>query len=555
MSTFVRKQYPLIISLALISALLIFSYWQIISVNGTFCYPLDDAFIHMAVGKNVGLYGNWGINTQDFGSASSSPLYTLLLALFFKLGVKGIMLAFWLNIVLVLMVTYTFNRLLQLFSISRVAATVILAVVIILTPLHFIALLGMEHILHLWLVLLFMYRAVLLMQKDEDAFKGVWLTALLGGLTILARFESLFLVAAVVGLLAWYRKIASAAIVLVISIIPLLAFGLYSINEGGYFLPNSILLKGGSVASGWLHIKQILQDIFINKLIFGNNTLTTSAAYPQGTSSLSGTSLLRFLLIVPILLLFLKPFAQGVSGKLFNLAIIFLLTAFQHMALASVDWLFRYEAYLIAIGIFVVGMLLYHLLHERAAMLWKQQGLLRKAIAFFLLIFTVSPLFVRAANAYSVLPKASRNIYEQQYQMGLFVQKYYNNKVVAVNDIGAVSYLGTSRIIDLWGLGNNDVAKSKIEKYYSTPYLQELIQKENVSLAIIYNSVFDHQLYDNWVKVAEWTISDNVVCAGNTIVFYAVHQDKAHLLRQDLKEFQAQLPRKVSVTYYPETIK
>ena len=32
--------------------------------NGVFCYPLDDTFIHMAVAKNMALYGNWGINPR-----------------------------------------------------------------------------------------------------------------------------------------------------------------------------------------------------------------------------------------------------------------------------------------------------------------------------------------------------------------------------------------------------------------------------------------------------------------------------------------------------------
>jgi hypothetical protein len=54
--------------------------------NGTFVYPLDDAYIHIAVSRNVALHGVWGISPTVFSGASSSPLWTLLLALVVKIA-------------------------------------------------------------------------------------------------------------------------------------------------------------------------------------------------------------------------------------------------------------------------------------------------------------------------------------------------------------------------------------------------------------------------------------------------------------------------------------
>jgi hypothetical protein len=51
-----------------------------------------------------------------------------------------------------------------------------------------------------------------------------------------------------------------------------------------------------------------------------------------------------------------------------------------------------------------------------------------------------------------ITPQASRNIYEQQYQMGMFLKRCYPGKAVAVNDICAVSYLADVRLVDLLGL-------------------------------------------------------------------------------------------------------
>src|SRR5690348_5328490 len=52
-----------------------------LQLNHTFIYPVDDTFIHMQLAKNLAHYGNWGINPHEFSAASSSVLYTLILAL------------------------------------------------------------------------------------------------------------------------------------------------------------------------------------------------------------------------------------------------------------------------------------------------------------------------------------------------------------------------------------------------------------------------------------------------------------------------------------------
>ena len=53
--------------------------------QGVFIYPIDDTYIHLTIARNLAEYGNWGINPGEFNSASSSILYTLLLAAFLKI--------------------------------------------------------------------------------------------------------------------------------------------------------------------------------------------------------------------------------------------------------------------------------------------------------------------------------------------------------------------------------------------------------------------------------------------------------------------------------------
>jgi hypothetical protein len=544
-----RIQSPLIAGLLLLGALIALACWRIVSKNGAFCYPLDDAFIHMAVSKNLGLYGTWGINSTEFGSASSSPLYTLLMAAFFAAGVKGIMMPLWLNIFMAAGVVYTMHRMMRELEVAPLAATLILAAVILFTPLHFLAVTGMEHVLHLWLVLLCMQQTLALVREKGSGANRLLLAALFGALAVLARFESLFLIAAIVLLLLCYRRFTAAVVMIAAAFLPLVLFAWYSLAQGGYALPNSILLKGGKATDGISQVGGMLQEIILHKLIHGNNTLMRGEYYPMGTPSLSGISVIRLLLILPALVIFIKALPQKTATAVYNLALLVTGATFLHLALASVDWLFRYEAYLMAAGLFAGGIMLYYL-RGGIAGLWNR-GLLQKAVMLFLAAYALAPLGVRALNAVNALPKASRNIYEQQYQMGRFVAQYYAGQTVAVNDIGAVSYLGNSRVIDLWGLGNNEVAKSKIEHSFSIPFVQQLIGKEQVKIAVIYNSVFDHSLYDRWTKVATWSITDNVVCAGTTVVFYAIRPEDAPQLLQNLQQFEASLPPKVTVSYFP----
>src|ERR1700722_8964046 len=92
----------LVLPIAFISfflPILLIEYRVAHATGGFFMYPLDDTFIHMVVAKSLALYGNWGISAGEFQSASSSVLYTLLLAGLFKVVGVHVYIPFLINAV------------------------------------------------------------------------------------------------------------------------------------------------------------------------------------------------------------------------------------------------------------------------------------------------------------------------------------------------------------------------------------------------------------------------------------------------------------------------
>src|SRR5215203_1425601 len=83
---------PVGASLVLFAVCYVFTGLRLLQVtDGYLTYALDDAYIHMAIAKNVALHGVWGVQADTFSAASSSPLWTGMLALSFKLaGVKDV---------------------------------------------------------------------------------------------------------------------------------------------------------------------------------------------------------------------------------------------------------------------------------------------------------------------------------------------------------------------------------------------------------------------------------------------------------------------------------
>jgi hypothetical protein len=514
--------------------------------GGEFSYPLDDPYIHMQIAKNIVESGTWGINEGEFGSASSSLLYTILLTASFKVFSFNVFIPLVINIIAAIALLFVIHRWLRKQEISLLAEFIILTAIVILGPLPVIIMNGMEHVLQALFVFMYLVSfADWYYKQGSSSIRKVPLHLIvLAVLVVAVRYEGLFVVFGTCLILLFRRKIAPAFLLGGAAFLPVIIFGIYSIMKGSYFLPNSVLIKADGLELSVRGIMEFAQRNLVDKLTIVNTDNFPVGAPRPGISLLSTQ---RLLIILPLAFLFYRY--SGEQKKSYGqLLLLLLLISFLHLCLAATGWLYRYEAYLLIATIAVIGALL---ARNVSSISWKGFNHLAAKLCVALLAFALFfPWVLRSTAAYSKISQACINIHDQQNQMGKFIKQYYSGRTVALNDIGAVAFFGNVHTIDLWGLGNIDVAKSKKGKYWTPEFLDSLVKQQKTDIALVYDEWFNPELLKRWTKVATWKIPNNVICGSDVVNFYSIEPAAAEDLRSRLKEFQSQLPAYVEVRFY-----
>jgi len=487
--------------------------------QGIFTYPLDDTYIHLALAKHFATGHGWGINADRFASCSSSPLWTMLLSAWmgvFGVGGEAPLLLATLFGMAAVVIGY---RALQQNVATPGLVWAALGLAIVAGPLATLSLSGLEHALQTALTLAFVVECADQISRKQDDFvrraRLAALALLLGGV----RYESLLLVGFACLLFAVrFRKLQFSIVLGLAGLAPVLAFGMWSRAHGWFFVPNSVLLKANVP------------------------TRATSAAR-ELVETLLGVPHLLVLMLAAFALLILT-FVDRKRWSWSQVALgLFLVTSFLHVMLARVGWLFRYEAYLVFMGVIVVAIAL----DEQRTRLWRP-ALAWRSLALAALLAVFVPLGHRAASALVRTPWASKNIHDQQIQMGTFIARYYRGAGVGANDVGAISYLGEVRTLDLFGLADFEVGRLKLYGVWNTEAMRQVTRERDVEVAVIYDEWFERYggVPREWVKAGEWTIAHNVVCGSDRVAWYAVDPAESAPLLRHLRDFSSQLPTDVA---------
>lgn len=499
------------------------------ATGGVFMYPLDDTFIHLTIAQNLS-QGSWSINAGEFASASSSLLYTCMLTVF-EFFSNSVLIPFIVNCLAGVCIMIFLHRWLSEQEIAPLAQSLIGLLVIFFTPLPLMIISGMEHTLQCLFSFLFIfYFSETLKQVVENGRPRMPISIYVFAILVATiRYEGLFLIAIACALLLYYKRFKIAVVLGSVAIMPLLLFGVYSLAQGSYFLPNSVLIKSESLSIDSYF--GLAYNIIFEKLTYARNGMAALATQ-------------RWCIILPLsYIVFRKTMDLSYKYILFFLATATLL----QLSFGATGYLYRYEAYLFFSCILIAAVLFYKHGKQEMARLESNSA---KVAAMCLMCFLLFPVVLRSATGLVKAKQACVNIFEQQYQMAEFTKLYYDSSNIALNDIGAVAYYTNAEILDLWGLANIDIAKSKRLHYWSPEFLDSIVRNKGVELAIIYDSWFGNSMSNYWQKVATWQIQNNVICGDDTISFYSIDRKKAEILRGNLQKYESSLPKSVIVKYY-----
>lgn len=507
-----------IIWLIIFLMVLYFSYQ---SASEHLIYTLDDPYISLRVAQII-LNSGYGINIDEFSSPASSILYPFILTLPLALGFGCIS-----PLIINLLATGTSVWLLIDFywqhagkkSTFAIYPQMICLLLIFSINAWSLPLSGMEHSLHILLVIIAMRALVRLAEQQTVSIGLIWATILMPFI----RFEGMALSLAIIWALiinrCWRLAIFSGFMIV-------LGFMIWFIimhQLGLPYLPSSVLVKSN------------ISDLLFNGAWFEIfNLLIQKVCFPHPNHFA-----LIFLLSLAALIATTQD-SKGIwrsfsHGKgLVIWVVVFSLIA--HILCGNYGWFYRYEVYCVTIlvmgGIYLSAPILIILDKNK-----HQAGILGVVMALGVI---VSPYF----NAVWETPRASKLIYQQQFQMHRFATEFFPHRV-AVNDLGWVSYDNKAFVLDLWGLGSELSRKLRRNNHFNPQMIRALANAKAIDYVMIYREWF-LAVPEEWCLIAKLHTTPGLAKIGS-VFFYLTHPALVDEMNQSLDQFAKTLPQGVAL--------
>ncbi len=517
----VAKHLPVIIALSCLWISVVVVFAAILAINsGLMIYTLDDPYIHLAISRNLNEYSVFGITRYEFSSSSSSLIWNLILSATFVLVGISDAIPLILNIIIASIAVVTCYSLLKHMDMSSRYITVVLLSFVFFTSLPSLVFTGMEHTLHILFSMMFVIISSRILSHEESNSKQLLSLLVTLFFASAVRIETVFLALPVIFLFLMRRRWVHALAILVIAALPWLLYGIISIQNGWLILSNSLLVKSvDAMNEGFRYF------------------------FVRGIGALAVSPHLLALLIASVKLTNARELGFWHINNVLRL--IYIPSCLLQLQLGRIGWFFRYEAYLVALGVIIISIQGRQFLSELDLTSIRMPiigtGLERNRLygLGFVILF-IAPLVGRGVLALCWTPIASNNIYEQQYQMGLFLNRFYTGETVMINDIGCINYLSDIVCVDKWGIGTLEIGQALLNGSMSPSILRTVATERGVKVAIIYA---DNLVPEEWEAVGSWTIRDNIVVHDSTVTFFVVMPserdrliDNLILFSQDLAE-------------------
>ena len=247
---FCSKQVWLVVIVVFLSMAL---FLGLSVLSGGLGFPLDDGWIHQTYARNFARNGRFEYLPGVVSAGSTSPLWTVMLAVGYVLRLPYLLWAYLLGGVSLLWLALTSMRLWQLLWPDWADKSWLPGVVIALAwPLIWAAASGMETILFaaLGMQIVVMYAQLVLKSQADSppSMKMIILLGVLSGLLILVRPDGLvLLLLVVIGLLllpsSWAMRVKVLLVYGWTAVIPILPYFAFNLYTSGFIWPNTFYAK------------------------------------------------------------------------------------------------------------------------------------------------------------------------------------------------------------------------------------------------------------------------------------------------------------------------
>ena len=488
----------------------------LVLTDGNFTYAISAPYIHMTIAKYFIMDGILSVDGETYSSASSAPLWMILISPFYKLlGAKlFVYFSAVLNLVFQILTLALVFKIVERFTAQKLHYAY--GILLILgTPFITLTLGGTEHSLQIFLIVWFIYYLIPYLQ-DREGFDEKWKLLLLAPFIVFVRYEDIAFIVAVAMVLAFYfREWKFAFSLLASSLVFVAIFAFWSaVILGIDPVPTSIIAKTTVNQLGFMekfldNLRQphIVVLLVLNLAIFIKTLLGTKVSDSKKSN--------QVLLI---------------------LSTIFIMTLMAHLLFARLGWMFRYEAYLVTFGLLNI------IIYQHLFPLQKKWFL---AILAFLLLGLAKQI------AYSPIYASfsAKKIYEQKIQTAKFVKEYYTASHLTTDNIGSIPYFSDVKVFDIHGLTNPEIVRLKTQNIYTDKIKKELILKKNNEMIIAYSSRFKDENIEGYTKIVDWKVNNRLHPSDSVVSLYS-RNDKLEENYKKVKLFsEKELPKNVEIIW------
>jgi hypothetical protein len=415
-------------------------------------FPLDDAWIHQTYARNLARNGRLEFTPGVSSAGSTAPLWTLLLALGYLLGLPYLLWAYLLGGLCLVWLGWSGMRLWRVLWPAQAERDWLAGVVLVLTwPLLWAAASGMETLFFAALGLQLAAWYTEIVQDGAPSLRTLARLGFFAGLLILIRPDGLGLLLLIaVGLLllpaSFSDRIRRGGVWVGTAVIPLIPYFLFNFVTSGTIWPNTLYAKQVEYAVA-------LAQPFIARF---SQLLYLSVGGPaSGWRGVSSPHLLLFPGLILAAWQAIK--ADWAQRRLFYLLPLFWAGGHVFLYAWRLPVTFQHGRYLMPImpvwviyGLAGWVLVLLYSSSENTRTLWLGQQVARLSFTIIMLFFLLQGALAFAADVAIVEG-------EMVTVAGWLATNTPPDALIASHDIGAIGYFAERPLLDLAGLISPDV--------------------------------------------------------------------------------------------------